>query len=778
MPAAVILAAGCATAPSPPDPELRPPPPDAESLWGRAIGDWEQGDDESALQGIQKLLAHYPEHLEGQRALVEMLLGTHGEPEALSFLRERAAARPEHAGPRFALGYALGRTGDTALMQEGRAVLAPIARDQGAALVLEVLSDLVAALDAPVPAAALAEQAARARRRESEFDQEFANLMKAGRYLHLAGEWVKARQTLDKALRQAEVVHSGLGAVRAQQALGASAQSLGQLEEATTHFQAAVRAVNDLGHAGPRVTAMINLAELYELQGDQRSEADRIFSELASHAAEIPQLHAEVRLRRARVLVGRGEGDLALEELSAAVETLRKEQAWQQIAKALALAGRIHLEAGRWQEAVTELAQAAQVWAAAVEQGADPSGLARAKIELGEALLDGGQVADAAELLREARALAAEAGHGPLTRRAERGGIRCDLRMGTPDDIKLALDRARAVDDPWTTAEALVGLGDWVAAEAPARAALDPSRDPPTAELPVRYALLVAVMLNTGDAGAAWAAYRAGTVAQLEDRLRSAGISPVRPPGGLSPALTRRFASVRAQIQAADSLLDQPLTPSVDKVWRNRRKDLGVRRHRLVQELAAARPAWASLLMHQAQAAPDRPDQPGVAWISVLPGEREALGFIATTEGVVAERLPALTDQEAGREFWKRIRAASGDARTFVLSPPPELVHLAWHDLEGAPPAKNVRYRPSAVPLAKPPAGAPAAPLKLPADPLAVDLPTLLAGHLHGTTPEFDAPMDSTEVPALDAVIRAALYAGADAVKVRTPDGAVLSYTR
>ena len=110
-------------------------------------------------------MAHHPHHLEGQRALAEILLGKEGPETALAFLRERAAARPEETGPRFALGYALGRSGEPDQMREGRDLLTPLARDDGQALTLEVLSDLIAAMDNPRGASALAEQAARVRQR-------------------------------------------------------------------------------------------------------------------------------------------------------------------------------------------------------------------------------------------------------------------------------------------------------------------------------------------------------------------------------------------------------------------------------------------------------------------------------------------------------------------------------------------------------------------------------------------------------------------------------------
>jgi tetratricopeptide (TPR) repeat protein len=666
-------------------------------------------------------------------------------------------------------------------MEEGRALLTPIVRDggdQAPAVVIEVLSDLIASLDRPVPAAALAEQAARARRRASEFDDELANLLKAGHYLHLAGEWDKAREALGRALRQAQVVHSLLGQVRASQALGAAEQSLGRLASASAHYAQSVAAAETLGHAGPLVSSLVNQAELFELRRAHR-QADEALETAAGHAAQSPLLAAEVRLRRAKLLAGRGESEAALEELSAAVETLKEEQAWQSIAEALAAAGRIHLDNGNWRDAVTEFAQAASVWAAVLEQGGDPADLARAKAEMAEALLDGGAVEDASGLFREARALAEEAGHRPLVLRAERGGLMCDLRLGAPDDIALALDRARVVDDPWVISEALVGLGDWEAARESAVAALAPEEDPPLERLPIRYALLVAVLLNNEDILGAWNAYIAGTVAQFQERLRGAGIGPARPPGGLSEALLETMTSLDARVAAADALLDQPLTPSVHALWRQRRRDLGARRHAWALDLAAARPAWASLLLHQAApAAPGKPPA-GEAWIAVLPGETEALAFVHSEGGLVAERLPALTDEAAGRKFWERVREVAPGATRFVLSPPPELVHLPWHELPGAPPASQLRYRPAAAPRAKPRDPDSPPPPDLPTDVLAVDMPTLLAAHLHGTTVVFDVPGDPSAVPALDAVIRAALYAGADAVKVRLPDGkGLLTYSR
>lgn len=770
---AILCAAACATATLP----TPVPAPDAESLWRRAIGDWERGDDGGALQGIQKLLAYHPDHLEGQRALAEMLLGAHEEAEALAFLRDRSAARPDRVGPRFALGYALGLTGDPSQMSEARLVLVRLAESSGAAVILEVLSDLLAALDDPVAAAGMAERAAGARRLAGQLDEELDAWLKTGRYLYLAGRWDEADAALGKALSQAEAAGSRPGVRRAYQALGSAAQSRGRLTLAASHFQAALKAGGGAA-GGLDLSLRVNIAELHELRGD-RQAADRVFDDLLAAPAEIPELGAEIRVRRARILADRGDDGGALNELSAAVEVLKAEQAWQRIADALTLAGRVHLDAGRWRDAVTELAQAASVWAAAVEQGANPAGLARAKLRLGEALLDGGVVPDAAELFRDARALAEEAGHQPLLRRAERGGLLCDLRMGTPDDLKLAVDRAQELGDPWVIAEALVGVGDWAAALASAHATLAPETDPELADLPVRYALLVAVLLNNGDAQGAWGAYRAGTVAQLAERLRGAGVSALRPPGEASAELLTRIQSVGAEVQAAEALLDEPLTPSVEALWRGRRRELGVRRRALSEELAAGRPAWASLLLHHA--APDHPslpDSPGVAWVSVLPGEHEALAFISTTYGVTAERLPALTDGAAADAFWPLVKAASSQAQRFVLSPPPELTHLAWHRLQGAPARANLTYRPSAAPLAKPRSATPGAAPSLPSDPRAVDLPELLAAHLHGITPEFDAPQDPQAAPALDAVIRACLYAGADGVVVRTPDGDSLTYTR
>ncbi len=769
---ALALVVSCAPARRAERPEpVRPPNPG--SLYRRAGADWQAGRSERALLALTRLLAWYPDHLDGQRALAELLVAEHGADGAVGFLQERAAVHPGELGAAFALAQALARTGDEERLKLARTTLQAHAGEEAPPEVLQALADVLAALDDLDGATELLARLSAQRELADDPEGVVRAQLQAGRYHHLAGRFDAARASLTRAEAQARAADDPDGQLDSLHARGALDQSLGRLGDALAAFDQAAALAEAAGKTRALATALVNRAEV--LASRYRDEEARQALDQAvgvAVSAGDGALEGRVRTRLARFELEAGRPVDAAHELERGIRALESTDAWDAFADALALLGRVQATIGNPTGTEEAFSEAVRVRRAIAEGGGAGVPLARTLVEWAEALAPFDPRAPRA-LFEQALDAATAAGSPTLSARALRGLAHVALRTGNTQDVAGSLDRLAALGPgaPGLEAELFAAGSDPSRAIAAAEAAVSDAWDVRPVDLPVRFGLLTGLYLRRagdGDAERAWAAVVAGATALFAARLE---LQRVRPARGIAPEELAEWDRLAAALRAADLLLEEPLSPSALAAWQARRRDILRRRGAWRTRVAEHHPAWAGLVLPRVAFRTARPVPPpkGVAHVTVLPGEGGAVAFVAGAAGLQVRPLPP------DRPLWETLAVDLKGVRRVVISPAPGLADLRW----AAPGAGQGRpqelvLRPALAPEVVPrpaweQADKPAEPARTISDPAAADLAELLAADLAGAAVVLVLPTPEVPGPGVDALARAALYAGAGEVQVRLP---------